>query len=54
MIESFEQNNNEQLDIAEKELREIWKGDQFDYQMSKVADALDFLGLGEWKDDPRK
>ena len=53
MIESFEQNNNEQLDVAEKELREIWKGDQFDYQMSKVADALDFLGLGEWKDDPK-
>ena len=53
MIDSFEQNNNEQLDVAEKELREIWKGDQFDYQMSKVADALDFLGLGEWKDDPK-
>lgn len=53
MIQSFETTNEEELNNAEAKLREVWKGDDFDYNMSKVADALDYLGLGEWKDDPK-
>tara|TARA_R100001509_G_scaffold54835_1_gene30118 strand:+ start:4888 stop:5712 length:825 start_codon:yes stop_codon:yes gene_type:complete len=37
---------------AEAELREIWKGDQFDYNMSKVAEVMEFMGLEELMDDP--
>ena len=40
------------LDNAEKELRETWTGDSYDYNLSKVSDALDYLGLSEWKDIP--
>ena len=37
---------------AEKELREVWKGDAFEYNMSKVAEVMEFLDLGEMMDDP--
>ena len=42
----------EQLHQAETALRSEWKGDQYDYNLAKVANSLDFLGLGEFKDDP--
>lgn len=41
-----------QLHEAETSLRNEWKGDQYDYNLAKVANSLDFLGLGEFKDDP--
>lgn len=37
---------------AENELREVWKGDAFEYNMSKVAEVMEFLDLGEMMDDP--
>ena len=37
---------------AEAELREIWQGDQFDYNMSKVSEVMEFMGLEELMDDP--
>ena len=37
---------------AEQELRSVWQGDDFDYNLSKVAETLDYLDMGEFKDDP--
>ena len=37
---------------AESELREVWKGDTFEYNMSKVAEVMEFLDLGDMMDDP--
>lgn len=37
---------------AEESLREEWTGDKFEYNMGKVANVMDFLGLEEFKDDP--
>ena len=37
---------------AEEELRSEWKGDQYDYNIAKVAETMEYLGLGEFKDDP--
>jgi len=37
---------------AEENLREEWTGDKFDYNMGKVANVMDFLGLQDFKDDP--
>ena len=52
LSEGLEQNDEEVLESAEAQLREIYKGDEYEYQLSKVADALDYLGLDEWKDIP--
>ncbi len=37
---------------SEAELRAEWKGDKFDYNMSKVSNIMDYLGLSDFKDDP--
>ena len=37
---------------AENKLREVWKGDTFEYNMSKVAEVMEFLDLGDMMDDP--
>ena len=52
MVENFQTMEAENIDAVENELREIWRGDTFEYNMSKVGDALEYLGLGEWRDDP--
>lgn len=38
---------------AEQDLREEWRGDEYEYNISRVAECLDFLGLSELKDDPQ-
>ena len=44
----------EELSIRESEetLRKEWTGDKFEYNMGKVANVMDYLGLEEFKDDP--
>ena len=37
---------------AESVLREDWKGDKYEYNLAKVSETMDYLGLGEFKDDP--
>jgi len=37
---------------AENTLRSEWKGEKFDYNIQKAKNALDYLGLGEWANDP--
>mgnify|MGYP003110302290 CR=1 FL=1 len=37
---------------AEEDLRREWTGDKYEYNMGKVANVMDYLGLGEFKDDP--
>ena len=37
---------------AEETLRKEWTGDKFEYNMGKVANVMDYLGLEEFKDDP--
>ena len=37
---------------AEEDLRKEWAGDKYEYNMGKVANVMDYLGLGEFKDDP--
>jgi hypothetical protein len=37
---------------AEDQLRKEWRGDKYDYNTSKVSDALEYLGLGHLKEDP--
>ncbi len=37
---------------AEETLRQVWRGDDYEYNLSKVANTLDYLGMGEFKDDP--
>ena len=40
-----------ELKESVKELQGNWK-DKYDYNVSKVADSMDHLGLSEFKDDP--
>jgi hypothetical protein len=40
------------LQEAESELRSEWKGDQYEYNLAKVANSLDYLGMGDFKEDP--
>jgi hypothetical protein len=40
------------LQEAETELRNDWKGDKYDYNLAKVANSFDHLGLGDFKEDP--
>ena len=37
---------------AESVLREEWKGDKYEYNLAKVSETMDYLGLGDFKDDP--
>ena len=37
---------------AEAELRKEWTGNKFEYNVSKAKDALEYLGLGEWVNNP--
>lgn len=52
VVENFTSMEEQNIDDVENQLREIWRGDTFEYNMSKVGDALEYLGLGEWRDDP--
>jgi len=38
---------------AEQDLREEWRGDEYEYNISRVAECLDYLDLGHLKDDPQ-
>lgn len=40
------------LQEAESELRSEWKGDQYEYNLAKVANSLDYLDMGDFKEDP--
>lgn len=40
------------LQEAESKLRGEWKGDQYEYNLAKVANSLDYLGMGDFKEDP--
>ena len=51
--EQAEINSELVADNAEAELREVWTGDDYDYNLSRVAECLDFLDLGHLKDDPK-
>ena len=35
-----------------KRFAKEWTGDKFEYNMGKVANVMDYLGLEEFKDDP--
>lgn len=37
---------------AEESLRQEWAGDKYEYNMGKVSNVMDFLGLSDFKDDP--
>ena len=53
--ESFaqlEQENELGVREAEDTLRKEWTGDSYEYNMGKVANVMDYLGLGDFKDDP--
>lgn len=47
-------NRVEELTIQESEekLRKEWAGDKYEYNMGKVSNVMDYLGLNEFKDDP--
>lgn len=38
---------------TENSLRQEWKGDKYEYNIAKVSEAMDYLGLGEFKDNPK-
>ena len=40
------------LTEAEETLRDVWRGNDYEYNLSKVANTLDYLGMGDFKDDP--
>ena len=53
--ESFaelEQENELGVREAEDTLRKEWTGDSYEYNMGKVANIMDYLGLSDFKDDP--
>jgi len=51
-VKAFEGDDLMAMQNAEQELREIWPGDKYDYNLAKVQETLDFLGLAEFADDP--
>ena len=54
-IEQFNDLNEQQArqtKIAEDTLRQDWKGDKYEYNVAKVGEALDYLGLSQFKDNP--
>lgn len=50
--QATEADNLLSMQQSEEELRKIWPGDKYDYNLSKVQETLDFLGLGEFADIP--
>lgn len=51
-LQEIEQNEELSVREAEETLRKEWTGDKFEYNMGKVANVMDYLGLEEFKDDP--
>ncbi len=51
-LQQIEQNEELSVREAEDTLRKEWTGDKFEYNMGKVANVMDYLGLEEFKDDP--
>jgi hypothetical protein len=54
-IEAYEQgeaSRHMQTQNIEKELREKWKGDKYDYNISKIKGTLEAAGLGDFVSDP--
>jgi hypothetical protein len=51
-LKDYESEYEQSLDQAEAELREVWKGDDYEYNVAKVTNAMDYLDLGEFKEDP--
>jgi len=51
-LQQIEQNEELSVREAEETLRKEWTGDKFEYNMGKVANVMDYLGLEEFKDDP--
>jgi hypothetical protein len=54
-IEAFEQNKaTESIHIqnVENQLREIWKGDKYEYNISKIKGTLEAAGLESFVNDP--
>ena len=52
MIEKGAAEDEQTKAAAEVELRKEWKGDKFEYNVSKAKDALEYLGLGDWIENP--
>ena len=51
-LQEIEQAEELSIREAEDTLRKEWTGDNFEYNMGKVSNVMDYLGLGEFKDDP--
>jgi len=51
-LQQIEQEEELSVREAEETLRKEWTGDKFEYNMGKVSNVMDYLGLGEFKDDP--
>jgi len=51
-LQEIEQAQELSIREAEDTLRKEWTGDNFEYNMGKVSNVMDYLGLGEFKDDP--
>ena len=51
-LQQIEQEEELSVREAEETLRKEWTGDNFEYNMGKVSNVMDYLGLGEFKDDP--
>lgn len=53
-VENFNSSQDSQLNAlreAEADLRKEWKGNKYEYNVAKVGEALDYLGLTEFKDN---
>ena len=51
-LQEIEQAEELSVREAEDALRKEWSGNDYEYNMGKVANVMDYLGLGEFKDDP--
>lgn len=51
-LQEIEQAEELSIREAEETLRKEWGGNDYEYNMGKVANVMDYLGLGEFKDDP--
>ena len=51
-LQQIEQAEELSIREAEDALRKEWSGNDYEYNMGKVANVMDYLGLGEFKDDP--
>jgi hypothetical protein len=49
---SMQEAQHRQMKIAEEDLRKEWKGDKYEYNLAKVGEALDYLGIPQFKDNP--